>query len=64
MDEDTSAKRISAALEHLSSSLDQVKETADNIHAEEQKAKKPRIEDGALGSGALQPFALPGGKQP
>ena len=66
---DTSATKLQDGLRNLTNSLQELSAAAENIHAEEQVAKKARLEghddvSGTPGARQMEPFALPGTKRP
>lgn len=64
-----SVTKMKEGMHNLTSTLEQLQQAAEDIHASEQAAKRARLhgqEDvsGLPGSGALEPFAEPGIKRP
>ena len=64
-----SASRMQDGMQNLTTTLENLHKAAEDIHASEQAAKRARLQgqgdvSGALGSGALEPFAQPGTKRP
>ena len=64
-----SAQQMQSGMQNLTVTLEQLHQAAETIHANEQAAKKARLDgqedvSGLPGSGQLQPFAQPGTKRP